>query len=336
MTTVQRHEQLRHEEPAGGTSHVELDQAVRWLIARTSALTVAESGSCEVTFDGTELSAESPAELQRDLGGHLYRNLHAGMSAGAGDSEFIPALLEDPELESRLYEATPVKHRASTMTLVERAPGDSGVVLSINGVRVFFESNTILSEGEHTVVAAVPSVESRLSLGFMFYTSTAGAGHTSRLLRLYRHLGDAEEAVEVWGSFTRWIEERRLPLRVKIVSRRSGFPRNDGMVVYLPSESWHAVDEIADHLRSDRPHAPGSLFCHQVTNGVSMAWEPADISTPRGGTSFGEHRSNTIAKAIVTEGLTAAPDLAKAVRRQLITANIDPAAVYRNLDSPAH
>jgi hypothetical protein len=288
-----------------------------------------------VTVDGTDLTAESAPELQRDLGGHIYRNYHAGMTAGGGDSEFIPALLEDPELEARLYATTPVKHRASTLTLVEQAPDNSGVVLSLNGIRVFFESHAVLSRDDHTVLAAVPSVESRLSLGFMFYTSSAGAGHTSRLLRLYRHLGDAEEAIEVWGSFIEWIEERRLPLRVKIVSRSSGFPRNDGMVVYLPSESWDAIDEIADHLRSDRPHAPASLFCRHITNGVSMAWEPVDTSTPRGGTSFGEHRSNAVARALVSEALSDSPDLHKAVRRALITANIDPTAVYRNLDSPA-
>lgn len=183
-------------------------------------------------------------------------------------------------------------------------------------------------------MAAIPSVESRLSLGFMFYTSSAGAGHTSRLLRLYRHLGDPDEAVDVWSSFIGWVEDRRLPLRVKIVSRRSGFPRNDAMVVYLPSETLHAVGDIADHLRSDRPNAPASLFCHQITNGVSVAWEPVDTAAPRGGTSFGEHRSNTIARAVVAEAAEPNPDYRRAIRRGLITANIDAGAVYRNLDSP--
>jgi hypothetical protein len=310
-----------------------LDPGVQWLVSRITNVSITESQGCEVMIDGTEITADTPAELQRDLGGHIYRTFHAGMVA-RGDSEFIPALLEDPELESRLYEATPVKHRRSQLPMVERAPGDSGLVLSLNGIRVFFESPAILSESEHSAVAAVPSVESRLSLGFMFYTSSAGAGRTSRLLRLYRHLGDPDEAVDVWSSFIGWVEERGLPLRVKIVSRRSGFPRSDGMVVYLPSESLHAVGDIAAHLRSDRPNAPASLLCQQITNGVTMAWEPVDTATPRGGTSFGEHRSNTIAKAIVAEAADPNPQILRAVRRALITANTDPGAVYRNLDSP--
>lgn len=310
-----------------------LDPGIVWLVSRITGLSVDGPRGCEIVVDGTEIAAATAAELHRDLGGHLYRMYHAGMVAG-GDGEFIPALLEDPELEHRLYEATPVKHRQSRLTMIERAPGGSGLVLSLNGIRVFFEPPAILSESEHSAVATVPSVESRLSLGFMFYTSSAGGGHTSRLLRLYRHLGDPEEAVDVWSSFIGWVEDQGIPLRVKIVSRRSGFPRNDGMVIYLPSESLHAVGDIADHLRSDRPNAPASLFGHQLANGVSMAWEPVDTAAPRGGTSFGEHRSNTIARAIVAEAADPNPQIHRAIRRALITANIDPGAVYRNLDSP--
>lgn len=308
-----------------------LDPAVDWLLSRIEQVTV-DGETAEALVDGERLRAATPVALERDLGAYVYGTFHAGSTSTSGD-EYIPALMEDPELELRLAEATAVKQRVAQLALLDRAPDGSGIIVSLQGVRVFVDRANVVAENGHFARVRVPSVESRLSLGFLFFTSSVGSGSGSRLLRLYRHLANADEAVETWSAFTAWAEERALPLRAKISSRRSGLPRRDALVVYLPSEAWGSVPELAAHLSSDRPQAPTSLFARRIAPGVAASWEPMDPARPRGDISFGEHRSNAIARGVVQGG--ADPEQRRrAVWRELITVNVDPTAVHRNLDSP--
>ena len=304
-----------------------LDPEMKWLLAQT---TIAADG-CSARFLGTDLSVENPAQLTSMLAAQLYERCHAGITHWVPGS--VPALSEDAFFEGRLASVVPHFTRTTEFNVLEDLPAQKGLVVDYSGIRTFFSTSQVLQRRRNRVRVNVACVAARLSPGFMFYTSRYGAGTSSRPLRIYRWISNGDEGVEVWKLFLSWVDEQRIPLRAKILSRENTYPRNDALVVYLPAEAWHRVPDLAALLASDHPSPGRSLFTHQLAPGVSMAWEPQDLAQRRTQLSFGEHRSQAIAK-----GMIAARDdrrqMSHSIWNELSAANIDPAAVHRNQDSP--
>lgn len=281
---------------------------------------------------GTDLHEDSPGMLARSLAHVIYRIVHAGITAVPDGSE-AALLHEDTLFEEQLVSQTATLERVRHVRVYEDLPGHAGSVVDLQGVRVFIPADRILERAGEGATVRLRSTARRLSLGFMFYTSRMGAGTAHRPVRLYRHARHGDDAARQWRALTTWTEENAVRLRAKVLSRTSDYPRNDAIVVYLPAESWHRVGELADVLASDDPHAVTSPFTRRLRPGVSLAWEPADPAVRHGSISFGEHRSQIIAAALV-EARGDAQLAVDAIRRGLLAANVDPSRIYQNLDSP--
>lgn len=307
-----------------------LDPGVQDIVRRTTV----SYGDDEwiVDIDGTELRSPSQRGLSHMLAGHLYTSAHAGSPPPADAADFVPALQQDTAFESRLVDASAHLGRAERLAVVDDIGPAEGAVVLLQGVRVFVPGAIVTRRGRSQIDARLPTLSPRLSIGFLFYTCRVGGGSAGRPLRLYRHLAGPDEAVAVWRSFTAWAEEAGLPLRSKILSQSWAFPRNDALVVYLPAEAWHRLDEVAAALAAP-DERPASSFARSVAPGVTAAWEPHDLTGGVGRVSFGEHRAAAVARGIVgASGDDARAE--RAVRAELLAVNVDPTAVYRNLDSP--
>ncbi|TQK18223.1 hypothetical protein FBY40_0710 [Microbacterium sp. SLBN-154] len=284
-----------------------------------------------VDCDGHELRASSQRGLEHALATHLYTRHHAGSTPQHAD-DFVPALQNDHVFEERLVAASASLSRVERLTAIDTVDGaDGGAIVLLQGVRVFVPGTVRPGRGRVRIDAELPSLAPRLSIGFLFFTPRIGGGGGGRPLRVYRHLRNADEAVSVWARFTRWAEDSGAPLRAKVISQTWSFPRNDALVVYLPAESWALLDEVAEVLRAD-DETPVSIFARRIAPGVSVAWEPMDLAAGPGRTSFGEHRAAAVAQGVVASADGSSPTAR--VREALLAANVDPRAVFQNLDSP--
>ena len=315
--------------PLHGARAWELDPSIEQLIRSIEIDEDDDGMSAQVA--GATVTAPGRREFSRELASHFYVAYHAGTSTDG--QEYIPSLQQDSEFEARLVEATAFTSRRAVLAVSGDIPAVPGVVVALQGLQVHFPADRILARRGPHVEARVPSLEPRLSIGFMFYTTRCGGGSLSRPLRLYRRITTADEAVEVWRRLIDWAEAQHLPLRAKILSRATAFPRNDALVVYLPSEAWRRTAEVVDLLSTGAPGTVTSAFARQLGGDVAMAWEPHDPSGLHGRISFGEHRSALLARGIVAaEG--DADRAVELVRLELLDANVDPSKVHRNLDSP--
>ncbi|MCF2434233.1 T3SS effector HopA1 family protein [Streptomyces thinghirensis] len=117
---------------------------------------------------------------------------------------------------------------------------------------------------------------------------TAATGRTGGggdLLRLYLRVADADAAPELWHGVLSALESRSVTYRAKIISNPSSLPRNDGMVVYLGSGSWDAVDAVTESALATGRRRARPAFAHVVAPGVTAAWEPKDDRTGMRGLS---------------------------------------------------
>jgi hypothetical protein len=139
--------------------------------------------------------------------------------------------------------------------------------------------------------------------------------------------------------------------RAKVTSGMRLFPRRDGLVVYLGPDAWYAVDQVVAAVEG----MPGlgtetSPFVRRLAPGVGAAWEPDDPRPGKRGLSFGEHRCQAVAEALVGiavrgEGSReaaadgsreAAADGSReaAIAEAFFNAGVDPLMPARNLGSP--
>lgn len=301
-----------------------LAKGISWILSR---IDLADDRRSARAF-GSEIETASASELGQVLARRIYQFAHAGVRDNAPGG-FLTT--EDRVMEERIASATARRSRVARLTLLETVPQHHGVVVLHQGLRVFVPDSRVLERAQATAQIALNSLVTRLSVGFSFFTSSAGAGSGSRTLRLYRAAVDADDALGAWGRLTEWLESRHVSARAKILSSSEAYPRNDAIVLYLPQESWNHVRELADLLASDDPRAGASVLAGRLTPGVGYAWEPDDPTLTRRTLSFGEHRAETIAKALVEP--SGEPSAAR-VRLALLAANAHPLRVHENLDSP--
>ncbi|KZX21360.1 T3SS effector HopA1 family protein [Rathayibacter tanaceti] len=312
--------------PALAPTEQGLASGVSWILSRIG---IADDQRSARAF-GTEIETASASELGQVLARRIYQFAHAGIGL-RDDAPGGSLTSEDRVMEERIASATARRARAARVPLLETVPQYNGVVVLHQSLRVFVPDSRVLDRTSATAHIALNSLATRLSVGFSFFTSSAGAGSRSRPLRLYRAAADADDALDAWGRLTERLESAHVPARAKILSSSEAYPRTDAIVLYLPQESWERVREFADLLASDDPRAGTSVLAGRLAPGVGYAWEPDDPARSRRTLSFGEHRAETIAKALVEPGGEPA---AERVRLALLAANIHPLRVHENLDSP--
>ncbi|WP_328872383.1 T3SS effector HopA1 family protein [Streptomyces sp. NBC_00287] len=291
-----------------------------------------------------KLAAESPGDLVRQLGSTLYQTLHAAMPE---QTKARKRSLRDPEFEERFAAAMP--HRGSLVRaeLVDARvrPGDGvvpdTVIADVDGIRVRVPTTAVVEQppggAEGPAVLRLPAARPALSPGFFLADSSRGRSRGPQVLRVYLHLTDAESAPDVWGAVLTRLEGLGVRYRAKVTSGTRLFPRRDGLVVYLGPDAWYAVDQLVASVEG----LPGlgtetSPFVRRLADGVGAAWEPDDPRPGKRGLSFGEHRCQAVAEALVGLAVRADGEGSReaAVAEAFFNAGVDPLMPARNLGSP--
>ncbi|MET7934801.1 T3SS effector HopA1 family protein [Streptomyces sp. NPDC005322] len=322
---------VSHNSPVSG--HGPLDPG---LAAVLDGVTLAPDG-LHATVDGRELTAETGRQLRQELIGAVYEAFHVGHVFG----EQRPRSFRDPWLEERLAARTP--HTTTPVPAVPYRPEGEGAggadsrIAVIGGLRVRLTGAREFTDGTVRLPAARPG----LSPGFFLVDGSRGTTARGAVLRLYLQLDDPDEAIRLWGGTLRHLEDAGVGYRAKVTSSRQLFPRRDGLVVYLGRDAWDIVPGLVEEVRQPAKagrEEPASPFAKSLAPGVAIAWEPRDERPGRRGMSFGQHRAAAVVDALfdTLEGrpgeIGRSPD--ECLIRRLKEANIDPAAVYRNADSP--
>lgn len=256
-----------------------------------------------------------------------------------GRDNNLSDLIEDVVLEERLACSTSLNWREEQCPLVavrtQKDEAEAGAIAMVDGIRVFIPSTRIIKITENGMVHfKTLRLRPRLSIGFLFYNGAAKYPNSNEVLRLYREAGAPDELLPIWESLITKTEQWNIPIRMKILSRSYEYPRRDALVLYLPRPTWNHLPDIYRVLKSAGPLDRNRQgFAKKIDSRVMCAWEPVDSNIPYGKESFGQHRARVIAEGILN-------DLAKgstnnsSLYDKLVQANIDPTAIYRNLNSP--
>jgi len=284
-------------------------------------------------FHGEPLDGDNIKSQTKSLALQIYATFHAGVAVTpTNNSDFV----NDAALEERILDASPIKWRDSSVTLLESVAQPDGAIVAHQGLKVFVPRSRIIGDIDttsDTAMIRLSAVEPRLSTGFFFFTNKHGVGNMAAPLRIYRYAPDPDEILPIWTEFINWCDNNDLPIRAKLLSRTHEYPRRDALVIYMPEEAWPHIYELAKLLEVSSAAPDISTFAKPLAAGVSAAWEPRDAAIGKRQISFGEHRSEIVAEGIVSD-LTASTTTHELLADRLKQGNIDPLCVYRNLDSP--
>ncbi|MBP0452197.1 hypothetical protein J5Y04_22020 [Kitasatospora sp. RG8] len=291
-------------------------------------------GGLKAETAGEVYEAGSPQALARTLGSVLYDTLHSGRAKPLG---MKPRSLRDAALDAALDAATGPRTTAAVGAFVAEADGHT--VVRLDGVRVRVPDEAVAGRSGDEVTVVMPCARPGLSAGFFLADSSLPQPATrGPLLRLYAHLDTPDVAPAVWGRLVEFLEEAGVPWRAKIASSPTVYPRNDALVVYLPRPSWRVAGPCAEMLQATGLLADGtSPFTRAITASVGCAFEPDDPGTGRRDLSFGQHRAQVLAEALVRHAAALTDEhevLADTIATAFMDAGIDPAEPARNLSSP--
>ncbi|MGV2917605.1 T3SS effector HopA1 family protein [Streptomyces alfalfae] len=287
---------------------------------------------------GKELEGKTPNDLSGRLGTYLYQHLHAGMPDQGKNRQ---RSLRDPKFDQRLADVMP--HRTTVVSgSVVSTPDGADAIIEIDRIRVRIPraqlAEPIADPSVDEVALRVPAPRPALSPGFFLADGSLGraVGAGPKTLRVYVHVVDPDAAVAAWGTVLTHLEGLGVRYRAKVTSGARLFPRRDGLVVYLGPDAWDAAAEVATCVQElsglGRTTSP---FTHRLATGVSVAWEPDDLRPGKRSLSFGEHRCQAVAEALVSHAVrtdSGSPD--SAVAEAFLNAGVDPLMPARNLSSP--
>lgn len=300
--------------------------------ALVGAVSITEGGLRAETA-GEVFEGDNPSAVARKLGAALYQTLHTGR-----DKPLAVKLrrFRDPTFDAALDEA--MGHRSTTVSARQVGGGGEHAIVEIDGLRVRVPAESIVGRSDDRTTVMLPCARPGLSPGFFLATSGKvpfdGSGP---LLRLYGRLDDPDAAPSVWAALVGFLEDAAIGWQAKISSTRSLYPRNDAVVIYLPRSAWRAARPCAETLQGTGLLGEGSSpFTHPVTPSVGCAFEPNDRRPSRQGMSFGQHRTQVFAEALLTHATQ--PDeqepVTDSIYAAFVDAGIDPRQPARNLSSP--
>ncbi|MER7775501.1 T3SS effector HopA1 family protein [Streptomyces sp. NPDC096191] len=286
------------------------------------------------TLPGHELTARTPRDMHAQLASAIYERFHAGFATPVKAAQ----TLRDAALEAAFHKAVPHRYTplAAPVVHVGTAPE---TVVEISGVRVRVPPDLIdpaagpVRQGE-TVSLTWPATNPAVSPGYFFVTGSRGGPRGGPLVRLYLHVKNPEVAPGLLGDTLRRLEAEGIPYRAKAGTVPRHYPRQDAIVVYLGPEAHTAVGGLVGALRRHPALLGGtSLFARRHAPGVATASEPADTRPGMRGMSFGEHRANVVAGALVEHALTseAPPSRHELVAQRFTEARVDAGAPADNL-----
>lgn len=292
-------------------------------------------GGLKAETAGEIYEADTPQALARRLGSVLYQTLHTGRDKPL---DIKMRTWREPAFDAVLEAAT----GARTTTRTTRhlgSGGDGHTVVELDGLRLRVPDEAVTSQSGDSVGINLPTARPGLSPGF-FLSSSDGSPMTGvgTVLRLYGRLDDPEAAPAVWRQLVEFLDEAGIPWQAKISSSHLLYPRNDGVVVYLPRPAWRAARAIAEKLQDTGLLGEGtSPFTHAITPSVGCAFEPDDQRPTRREMSFGQHRTRAFAEALVKHASLPHSEqepVNEIIAATFIDAGIDPMEPARNLSSP--
>jgi hypothetical protein len=293
------------------------------------AVEIADGGLSARVGERT-VTADGPRALLPALSAALYETFHSGH---AHDPAARPGE-RHLSLEEALTAGVPHRHTSVSVPVHEK--GAREWVVDLLDVRVRVPGQRVAESGrDGWAVIQADAIRPALSPGFFLCDGSAGSVLGGRpILRLYVHLADPSYTPEAWRIALGVLEGRPVPYRAKAFSRPSGYPRRDAMVIYLEEAGWPVLPELIAALSP----LPGlvddvSSYAKRVGPGLAVAWDPADDRTGMRLLSFGEHRSRVLSEGLVTSATQGVP-VAVAVLDALLRGGIDPAAPFRNRNSP--
>ncbi|MCC9198538.1 T3SS effector HopA1 family protein (plasmid) [Arthrobacter sp. zg-Y820] len=303
-----------------------LDPAVRGVL---DMYRIAPRNEEAVALYGDEVVASSGSisGLAGPLSEHIYRTHHSGMDEI--DDKLTKEGMSDPVLEKELQAATSGYSFRQRIRVSDRR--GKSVIVVINGVRVLLEPERFeVLQGTDEVIVDVPSLRPFVSPGFIYYRSPA-SDNLRVGTRVYMSLGDASLGPEVWAAVQRYTPEISAAFHAKIASSRVLYPRRDAVVIYLPISVGHEelVYLASKFSGSSLSLGTTSALICKLAPGIGYAHEPYDPALLGSRTSFGQHRSGLLAKAVILthKNQGRSEDVADIFRG----ANVDPRAIYMNV-----
>ncbi|MFF7074409.1 T3SS effector HopA1 family protein [Streptomyces pseudovenezuelae] len=287
-------------------------------------------------IDGHKLEGNSPRHLSVMLRWGLYEFLHAGR---APDTYKTKGVVRDGGLEAELTHVMP--HRDTVTSARVEGRRDGELLVSIDGTRVWVPEERRIAEapehGDGVVYLSMPAARPALSPGFFLADGTRGRSVRKPILRVYVHLRDIDVVPAAWAAVLHCLEDKGVTYRAKVSSSPLLLPRRDALVVFLGPDGWDAALDVVEAVDG----LPGiedevSVFARRLAPGVSTAWHPFARRT-RGpsGLSFGQHRATAVAQGLVDHALgVRGGSRSEVVAQALREAGVDPAAPFRNEDSP--
>lgn len=294
-------------------------------------------GALSARIGDTEFDEDDSVLLRSELSRRLYNALHAARPELDG---LPPISFRDQAVETAFAEATPHRHTHTAVVALGRDSDDgehSAVVLE--GMRVWLPK-AALTDAEATdgeaVLVQVPASRPAFSPGFFYIHGPMRWHSTSPILRVYIHIERLAAAPEVWNRVLTALNDSGMPYRAKVSSSPLLYPRRDALVIYLGPDAWAAAEVVRNAATAcgDLIGAGTSPYAHQIASGVAVAFEPTDLRPGRQGLSFGQHRSGTVAEALVAHALGKASSREDALQEAFMSSGIDPLSPARNLDSP--
>ncbi|MEU2856455.1 T3SS effector HopA1 family protein [Streptomyces syringium] len=292
-------------------------------------------GGLKAETAGEIYEADAPQALARQLGSVLYQTLHTGRDKPL---DIKMRTWRESAFDAALQEATgdrPISRTGRSLG----SGGDGHTIVEIDGLRLRVPDASITTRAGDSVSLSLPAARPGLSPGFFLATSDGSplAGGSS-VLRLYGRLDDPDAAPAVWRPLVAFLADAGVPWQAKISSSRLLYPRNDGVVVYLPRPGWRAARAIAEMLQATGLLGEGtSPFTRAITPSVGCAFEPDDQRPARREMSFGQHRAQAFAEALVKHAALPHSEqepVNEIIAATFIDAGIDPSEPARNLSSP--
>lgn len=280
----------------------------------------------------TTLVATYEREMTRLLAEAIYNAHHAGQSM-----VLVPSRLRDRDVEQILTASTPHATSAAEATLLRSGPpGADGVptmLVEFRGVRIWLPDATgqaSTSVGGSVIRVLLPSVRPAISPGYFLAESSLPMARGRDIVRLYLHLPNVKVATETWGIALKFLEERGIAYRAKVLTASEFYPRRDAMVVYLASSNRDIAGELGLLIAARGSLLDAtSVFAERLAPGVALAAEPRDGRPAQRGLSFGQHRSTAVAVALLAA--TSRPETRiKEVINEFGASGIDATAPWKN------
>lgn len=274
-----------------------------------------------VTVGDAELHvAAPPAVTTTDLSVWLYLHLHVGNPEALG----LDALRPDQSFEDAIHDALPARRVPLARTAARAMFGDGAAGRDVDRVWVVEPADPTGTDIQ------LPCARPNLSPGFFMFVHEADVDPTAALNRFYVAHDDPWSALEDWTSSVETLLDHGAPFRTKMLSRRRAYPRHDALVFYGRGD----VDNFAGCLRQSRgrrdfAEVSFSRLCRRLPGGVAVGAEPAGPAL-LGQKSFGEHRCDALADAIIAS-LDRSSDLVEKFIECCSASNIDPTDVSRNV-----